>query len=74
MSLAVQIALGRTRVALMAMGLAWLAGFQASWIDRASIGCLVVFALILDGAAGDRSLADAVVAAKPPPAHPRPAP
>ncbi|MFF7023030.1 hypothetical protein ACFY97_18755 [Streptomyces klenkii] len=67
MSLTWQISLGRARVALLVAGLAWIAGIQPPWYVRIGLLGLVLAALVLDGAITDRTLADAVVNAKPPP-------
>ncbi|MEU1778125.1 hypothetical protein ABZ545_01405 [Streptomyces abikoensis] len=67
MSIALQVGLGRARVALLVAGLAWLLGIQVDVALRAVIGALVVAALCLDGMVDDRTIADAIVTAKPPP-------
>lgn len=73
MSIAFQIGLGRARVALLTAGLAWFFGLQAPIAIRAVTGGLVIAALVFDGVVADRSIADAVIDAKPPPTEYRPA-
>lgn len=67
MSVAFQIGLGRARVALLVAGFAWFFGLQTHVAVRATIGGLILAALIFDGVITDRTLADAVISAKPPP-------
>ncbi|MFF4403621.1 hypothetical protein [Streptomyces sp. NPDC001404] len=67
MSVALQVGLGRARVALLVAGLAWFLGLNVHLAVRAVIGALVVLALFLDGLIDDRSIAEAIVTAKPPP-------
>jgi hypothetical protein len=72
-SILVAVALGRARVALLVAGLAWFFNLQAPVALRVVLGALVVVAVAFDGVVSDRSTAQAVIDAKPPPADYRPA-
>ncbi|MEW2578366.1 hypothetical protein [Streptomyces syringium] len=67
MSIAFHIGLGRARVALLIAGLAWIFGLDAHPAIRASIGGLVIIAIVFDAVVDDQTTAQAVINAKPPP-------
>ncbi|GAA0454126.1 hypothetical protein ACFQ2B_27820 [Streptomyces stramineus] len=73
MSISFAIGLARARVALLVAGLAWFVGLDAHPAVRGVVGALVIAAVIFDGFVSDRSTAQAVIDAQPPPTDYQPA-